>query len=137
MTVPATKASASAEQHSSPDHLHRKDGSCDSNIDGAPLVAIQEWVQYKVLLLTFKALNGLAPQYLADLLKTYVPQRQLRSSAKSMLVVPKTNTKTYGTRGFGRVAPSLWNGWPETLKNAQSVTSFKRLLKTFLFITAY
>ena len=97
----------------------------------------QERVQYKVLLLTFKALNGLAPQYVTDLLKTYVPQRQLRSSAKSMQVVPKTNTKTYGRRGFGRVAPGLWNGCPETLKNVQSVTSFKKLLKTFLFKTAY
>ena len=29
----------SAEQRSSPDNLHRKDGSCDSNIKGAPLVA--------------------------------------------------------------------------------------------------
>ena len=83
---------------------------------------VQERVQYKVLLLTF---NGLAPQYLADLLKTYVPQRQLRSSVKSMLVVPKTNTKTYGRRGFGRVAPGLWNGCPETLKNAQSVKFLK------------
>ena len=98
---------------------------------------VQGRVKYKVLLLTFKALNGLAPQYLADLLKIYVPQRQIRSSAKSMVVVPKTNTKTYGRRDFCRVAPGLWNGCPETLKNAQSVTSFKKLLKTFLFKTAY
>ena len=87
---------------------------------------VQERVQYKVLLLTFKAINGLASQYLADLLKTYVPQQQLRSSVKSMLVVPKTNTKTYGRRGFGRVAPGLWNGCSETLKNAQS-----QVLKNF------
>ena len=75
-----------------------------------PILRVLHWLsvldrlQYKVLLLTFKALNDLAPQYLADLLKTYVLQRQMRSSAKSMLVVPKTNTKTYDRRGFGRVA---------------------------------
>ena len=68
------------------------------------VLPIQERVQYKVLLLTFKALNGLAPQYLAEVLKPRFPQRRLRSSAKSMLVVSKTNTQTYGRQNFGRVA---------------------------------
>ena len=90
-------------------------------------LSVQERVKYKVLLLTFKALNGLAPPYLTDL-EPYVRQWQLRSFAKSMLVVPKTNEQTYGRQGFGRVAPVLWNGCLETLKNAQTV-SFKKLLK--------
>jgi len=35
---------------------------------------------FKVLLLTFKALNGLAPQYLSVLLHSYRPTRSLRSA---------------------------------------------------------
>ena len=68
-----------------------------------------------------QALNGLAPPYFTDLLETYFPQPQLRSSSKSMLVVPKTITLTSGRQGFGRVSPVLWNGCPEMLKNAQTV----------------
>ena len=30
-------------------------------------------------------------------------------------------------------APYLWNQLPECIKNAESVDSFKRLLKTYLF----
>ena len=37
-------------------------------------------ITYKILLLSDKALNGLAPSYLTDLLRVYEPTRQLRSS---------------------------------------------------------
>ena len=37
-------------------------------------------ISYKILLLTYKALNGHAPQYLAALISKYVPPRPLRSS---------------------------------------------------------
>ena len=37
-------------------------------------------IQYKILLLCFKSLNGIGPRYLADLLSPYVPNRNLRSS---------------------------------------------------------
>ena len=38
-------------------------------------------VKFKLLLLTFKALNGLAPKYLTDLIEYYSPSRILRSSS--------------------------------------------------------
>jgi hypothetical protein len=43
---------------------------------------------FKVLLLTSKALNNLATDYLTLLLDTYKPQRQLRSSDSYLLTVP-------------------------------------------------
>ena len=39
----------------------------------------------------------------------------------------------YGMRAFSVAAPMLWNNLPLTLKNATSVTIFKRALKTHLF----
>ncbi len=36
-------------------------------------------ISYKILLLTFKALNGLAPAYLTSLMSHYNPSRSLRS----------------------------------------------------------
>ena len=41
--------------------------------------------EYKLLLLTFKALHHLAPSYLTDLLQLYHPTRTLRSSSDSLL----------------------------------------------------
>ena len=36
---------------------------------------------FKILLITYKALNNLAPSYIRGLLTPYVPSRQLRSSS--------------------------------------------------------
>ncbi len=35
---------------------------------------------FKIIMLTYKALHGLAPNYLSELLTVYTPRRDLRSS---------------------------------------------------------
>ncbi len=47
-------------------------------------------VDFKILMLTYKALHGLTPQYLVDLLTPYTPSCNLGSSQHGLLVVPKT-----------------------------------------------
>ena len=42
-------------------------------------------IDFKILLLVFKALNGLSPSYLSDLLLNYEPSRTLRSSDRGLL----------------------------------------------------
>lgn len=37
------------------------------------VMSINKHVEYKILLTTFKALHGLSPGYIADLIQTYVP----------------------------------------------------------------
>ena len=44
---------------------------------------VQYRIEYKVVLMTFKALHLLAPSYIADLLQFYKPCRTLRSSSDS------------------------------------------------------
>lgn len=44
---------------------------------------------FKVLLLTYKILNGAAPSYLTDLVRLYAPSRALRSQGSGLLIVPK------------------------------------------------
>ena len=51
---------------------------------------------FKIILLVFKALNGLGPSYLTNLLLSYEPSRTLRSSGTGLLTVPRVNTKNYG-----------------------------------------
>ena len=45
-------------------------------------------IYFKVLYLVFKALHAEAPQYLSELIHTYVPPRSLRSQNKGMLTEP-------------------------------------------------
>ncbi len=96
-------------------------------------------VDYKLLLLVYKALTGVAPKYLQDLLQIYVPSRQLRSSNNGPLLKERSlvNLKSAGERSFEWVAPKLWNKLPYALRTAQTVNIFKRGLKTFLFKREY
>jgi exonuclease III len=98
---------------------------------------IEQRVKFKILVITFKALHGLAPSYIADLIKPYVPARNLRSANQNLLHQPKFNLKTFGARAFSVSAPMLWNSMPVELKQKDSINSFKKGLKTWLFIEAF
>ena len=91
----------------------------------------------KILLLTYKALNGTAPNYIADLLQPYTPMRQLRSSSKNLLVTPKSNLKFYGDRPFQVAAPRLWNSLTHDIRSIQNLDVFKNKIKTLLFREAF
>ncbi len=88
-------------------------------------------------MLTYKALHGLAPQYLAELLIPYTPSRNLRSSQCGLLVVPKTRLRSGGDRAFSSYAPKLWNSLPADIREANSLGIFKSRLKTFYFRLAF
>ena len=92
-------------------------------------------IDYKLLLLTYKALHALAPQYLSDLLENYTPARTLRSSDLGLLTVPRA--KKLGDRAFSVAAPTLWNALPLGIRQAQTLASFKSALKTHLFVQAF
>ena len=93
--------------------------------------------EYKVLLLTYKCCNGLAPEYLASKLIWYKPNRNLRSEDMLLLVERKCKMKMYGERAFSDIAPKLWNNLPINIRKCHSVNSFKTNLKTFLFREAF
>ena len=86
---------------------------------------------FKILLLTFKALNNLCPSFISDLLEAYKPTRTLRSSSGNLLVIPRSKLKSYGDRVISASAPKLWNDIPETIKCGANRTSFNP--KTYLF----
>ena len=46
-------------------------------------------IEYKILLYAYKALNGLAPEYLCNMVELYAPDRVLRSASQNLLVVPR------------------------------------------------
>jgi hypothetical protein len=98
---------------------------------------IKQRIDFKVLLLAFKAQIGQAPNYISEMLKPYKPSKSLRSADKLLLCEPKINLQSYGNRSFSSVAPRLWNDLPMDIKQCKTVDSFKQKLKCHLFKIAY
>lgn len=98
---------------------------------------VHQRIKYKILLLTHKALNNLAPLYLTELLEEYQPPRTLRSSQQKLLKVQKYRTKTFGARSFRCAAPLLWNELPLSLRRITALPAFITALKTHLFREAF
>ncbi|KAL0154148.1 hypothetical protein M9458_050607 [Cirrhinus mrigala] len=94
-------------------------------------------ISYKILLLIYKALNGLAPAYLTSLLPRYNPSRSLRSQNSGLLVVPRIAKSTKGGRAFSHLAPKLWNSLPDNVRGSDTLSLFKSRLKTHLFSQAF
>ena len=69
----------------------------------------------KVLLLTYKALHGLAPTYLSNVVLPYIPTHMLRSQDAGLLTVPRISKQT------------------ANVIETDSFSTFKSLLKTHLF----
>ena len=90
-------------------------------------------IHFKVLLLVYKTLNGMAPLYIMELLSYRTCSRSLRSTDQELLAVPKSRLKTYGDRAFSIAAPKLWNELPLYLRRTSSIHLFKKHLKTDLF----
>ena len=91
---------------------------------------------FKVVLLTFKALHGMAPNYLKTLLQSYMPSRSLISETGNLLIMPKACRKL-GCHTFAYAAPKLWNELHVNIRTTTSLVSFRSSLKTHLFKLAY
>ena len=76
---------------------------------------IHDRIIFKILLLTHKAVNNTAPEYLCDLNRLNVKSMTIRTRASfdpCLLCVPpisKTCANSFFERSFVYVAPTLWN----------------------------
>ena len=94
---------------------------------------VEKRILFKILVYVYKALNNLAPGYITELFKLYVPPRPLRSAMDTTrLVIPTTNL-SIGDRRFDTSASIAWNALPTKVRTAPSLDSFKSTLKTHLF----
>ena len=98
---------------------------------------IRQRIDYKILTLTYKALHGMAPEYISNLLQVRKNSKPTRSGSETVLVIPMTRTVKYGVRSFEYSAPYLWKQLPSDIKDAPSFGVFKARLKTYLFKKAY
>ena len=91
---------------------------------------VQYRIVFKILLLVYKGLNGLAPTYISELLHYRTSSRLLRSASQRLLSIPRTSLKTYGDRAFSAAGPKLWNKLPLSLRSSNTLAVFKKDLKT-------
>ena len=100
---------------------------------------IRQRIHFKMLLFTFKAIHGIAPLYIQDLVQVKSQGAyNLRSSRAVLLDAPSIRTKvTLGDRAFQVAAPKLWNSLPSELRLINNIDIFKRHLKTYLFKVAF
>ena len=100
---------------------------------------IQSRIQFKICLLTYKCLNGLAPPYMNNLISRRQPKEHALRVDNDPTILQQNFSHKYKSteKAFSICAPKLWNSLPRTIREASSVDAFKKLLKTHLFIAAY
>ncbi len=110
-----------------------RQGKCDRI---SPVLRDLHWlpvdqrIEFKVLVLAFKALHGLAPHYLQELLQPYNSKRELLSSHRGMLAEP-----TISARGLeAGPSPQLHQDYgtaslPQHIRDTDSLLYFKTEFK--------
>ena len=63
--------------------------------------------------------------------------RQLRSASMPELIVPRTSRSTIGDRVFCMTAAPAWNTLTPSVQSSESLTIFRRRLKTELFSPSF
>ena len=89
-------------------------------------------IQFKLSTLTYRALAIHQPPHMAGLLHFSNIPRQIRSSTKQQLSISRTKLNL-GKRTFSVAAPIIWNELPTTQTSCESLASFRKHLKTYLF----
>ena len=93
-------------------------------------------INFKILLLTFKAIHELAPSYFNDLVKIKPLNSRYRLWSNDGILLSHLNFKTLttlGNRAFVATAPKFWNDLHLEIRMTKSVDTFKKFLNTHLF----
>jgi len=64
-------------------------------------------------------------------------RRRLRSASSNQLDVPSFRLPTVGSRAFPIAGAKVWNSLPDDVTSAPSLSTFRRLLKIYLFLCCY
>ena len=87
---------------------------------------IEQRVYYKIILMAFKCINGIAATELIEKIVNF------RNRDKLILSQVQFTSKS-GRRSFSYIAPRLWNEVPYDIKAITGIDKFKTNLKTLLY----
>ena len=94
-------------------------------LDKLHWLPVEKRVVFKILVMTFKIVHGLAPESLCKLISLHC-----QTTLTLGILYLDTNL---GRQSFSYVAPRYWNALPDSLKFSNSLDIFKRNTKTYLF----
>lgn len=113
-----------------------REESVSAGVKSLHWLPIKKRVEFKALCLVHKALYGGGAEDIQKLFPLYVPSRYLRSANQGLIKTKKIKRVRWGGRAFSYCAAKLWNNLPLALKQQQSLIHFRKLLKTWLFMSA-
>ena len=67
----------------------------------------------------------------------YQSTRSLISEPVTLLIIPRTRGLTYGNRFFRKAAATVWNKLAKNIRKCPTLNTFKKKVKTNLFISAF
>ena len=85
---------------------------------------IKECIVYKVCVLMYKCIKGLAPQYLSEVV-IQVHGCNLRSTTLNNLPTVRCNTAIAQNSPFSSTGPRLWNMLPNDIKTSSNLDMFE------------
>ena len=101
---------------------------------------IQDRITYKILMLTYKSYNNIAPTYLCKLISRSESSVNTRLGADhhqlSMPPISKDCSNNFLERSFIYAAPCEWNKLNECIRTS-TFDSFRESVKTMLFTKQY
>ena len=100
---------------------------------------LKQRIHFKILLFAFKAIHGVAPTYIQNLVSLKSQGTYNLSSAGGILLASSTfrSKVALSDRSFQVAAPKLWNALPRELRGIANLHPFKSNLKTYVFKFAY
>ncbi len=117
----------------------------DRSIDLVPyykkahILPIEQRILFKVCLLTHKAVHGLSPDYIKELVDVEVSSDMVTCTRSKtpgdcfLLKIPKMSKNKFDARRFSNYAPTAWNSLPLRLRCLKDTDCFKRMLKNSLY----
>ena len=98
-----------------------------------------ERMPYKLCMTVFKALHGMAPEYLTELRTPNVVDEKravlrLASTSHGLLNIPRRTLKTnFDDRAFRVAGPAAWNSLPNNIRTTSTVVLQETIKDTFVY----
>ncbi len=92
-------------------------------------LTIKARCKFKIISLTWKALQKMGPSYIKDLLKIKTCRLGFKLNNSIALVISRTNLISCGNRAFRKAAQILWSDQTKRLRNTEKLNTFKSRLK--------
>ena len=86
---------------------------------------VKQRATFKLLFIKYKAVHGLAPQYICELVQMKQSSREIQSKNQYLLQIPNSRLQTYGDFAFSVARLTKWNRLPKHIRLAPTIEHFK------------